>query len=33
VDLAYRAALDDYGGAERLQLVTEWLAPAAPGVG
>jgi len=28
VDLAYRAAVDDYGGARRLQLVTEWLAPA-----
>jgi len=28
VDLAYRAAVDDYGGARRLQLVSEWLAPA-----
>jgi single-stranded-DNA-specific exonuclease len=26
VDLVYRAALDDYGGTWRLQLVTEWLA-------
>jgi single-stranded-DNA-specific exonuclease len=33
VDVAYRAALNDYGGAERLQLVTEWLAPAAPAAG
>ena len=29
--LAYRAGLDDYGGARRLQLVAEWLAP--PGDG
>jgi single-stranded-DNA-specific exonuclease len=29
VDLVYRAALDEYGGARRLQLVAEWLAPAA----
>ena len=28
VDLVYRAALDDYGGARRLQLVAEWLVPA-----
>ena len=28
VVLAYRAALDEYGGGRRLQLVTEWLAPA-----
>jgi len=27
VDLAYRMALDDYGGSERLRLVAEWLAP------
>ena len=26
-ELAYRAALDEYGGARRLQLVAEWLAP------
>jgi single-stranded-DNA-specific exonuclease len=25
--LAYRAGLDEYGGARRLQLVAEWLAP------
>ena len=29
VDLVYRVALDEYGGAQRLQLVSEWLAPAA----
>jgi single-stranded-DNA-specific exonuclease len=29
VDLVYRAALDDYGGGRRLQLLSEWLAPAA----
>ena len=29
VQLVYRAALDEYGGARRLQLVGEWLAPAA----
>jgi len=29
VDLVYRAAVDDYGGGRRLQLVSEWLAPAA----
>jgi single-stranded-DNA-specific exonuclease len=29
VDLVYRAALDEYGGGRRLQLVTEWLAPTA----
>jgi single-stranded-DNA-specific exonuclease len=28
VDLVYRAALDEYGGARRLQLVAEWLVPA-----
>jgi single-stranded-DNA-specific exonuclease len=28
IDLVYRAALDEYGGARRLQLVSEWLAPA-----
>ena len=28
VELVYRAALDEYGGARRLQLVSEWLAPA-----
>ena len=28
VDLVYRAALDEYGGGRRLQLVAEWLAPA-----
>jgi len=28
VDLVYRAALDEYGGARRIQLVSEWLAPA-----
>ena len=28
VDLAYRAAVDDYGGTRRMQLVAEWLAPA-----
>jgi single-stranded-DNA-specific exonuclease len=28
VTLVYRAALDEYGGGRRLQLVTEWLAPA-----
>ena len=27
VELVYRAALDEYGGARRLQLVAEWLAP------
>jgi hypothetical protein len=27
VELVYRAALDEYGGNRRLQLVTEWLAP------
>ncbi len=27
IDLVYRAALDDYGGARRLQLVSEWLVP------
>jgi single-stranded-DNA-specific exonuclease len=27
IDLVYRAALDEYGGARRLQLVSEWLAP------
>jgi single-stranded-DNA-specific exonuclease len=31
VQAAYRAAVDDYGGAERLQLVSEWLAPDAGG--
>ena len=25
IDLVYRAALDEYGGARRLQLVSEWL--------
>ena len=29
VDLVYRATLDEYGGARKLQLVAEWLAPAA----
>jgi single-stranded-DNA-specific exonuclease len=29
VDLVYRASLDEYGGARRLQLVSEWLTPAA----
>jgi single-stranded-DNA-specific exonuclease len=29
VELVYRATLDEYGGARRLQLVAEWLAPAA----
>ncbi len=29
VDLVYRVALDEYGGSQRLQLVSEWLAPAA----
>jgi len=29
VDLVYRAALDEYGGARRIQLVAEWLVPAA----
>jgi len=28
IDLVYRAALDEYGGARRLQLVSEWLLPA-----
>jgi single-stranded-DNA-specific exonuclease len=28
VELVYRAALDEYGGARRLQLVSEWLVPA-----
>jgi single-stranded-DNA-specific exonuclease len=28
VDLVYRAALDEYGGSRRLQLVAEWLVPA-----
>jgi single-stranded-DNA-specific exonuclease len=28
VDLVYRAALDEYGGARRIQLVSEWLVPA-----
>ncbi len=27
VELAYRAALDEYGGVPRLQLVSEWLTP------
>ena len=27
IDLVYRAALDEYGGGRRLQLVAEWLAP------
>jgi single-stranded-DNA-specific exonuclease len=27
LDLAYRVALDEYGGVPRLQLVSEWLAP------
>jgi single-stranded-DNA-specific exonuclease len=31
VDLVYRAALDEYGGARRLQLIAEWLAPAGAG--
>jgi single-stranded-DNA-specific exonuclease len=31
LSLAYRAALDEYGGARRLQLVAEWLAPASDG--
>jgi single-stranded-DNA-specific exonuclease len=32
VEIVYRAALDEYAGARRLQLVAEWLAPAdAPG--
>jgi single-stranded-DNA-specific exonuclease len=30
IDLVYRAALDEYGGGRRLQLVAEWLAPAGP---
>ena len=30
INLVYRAALDEYGGGRRLQLVAEWLAPAAP---
>jgi len=29
VDLVYRVALDEYGGAQRMQLVTEWIAPIA----
>jgi single-stranded-DNA-specific exonuclease len=29
VELVYRAALDEYGGARRLQLVAEWLTPVA----
>ena len=29
IDLVYRMALDDYGGTQRLQLVSEWLAPTA----
>jgi single-stranded-DNA-specific exonuclease len=29
VELVYRVALDEYGGARRLQLVGEWLVPAA----
>jgi single-stranded-DNA-specific exonuclease len=29
IDLVYRAALDDYGGGRRLQLLSEWLVPAA----
>ena len=33
VDLVYRAALDEYGGARRLQLVAEWLVPAGAGTG
>ena len=28
IELVYRAALDEYGGGRRLQLVAEWLAPA-----
>jgi len=28
IELVYRAALDEYGGARRLQLVSEWLVPA-----
>ena len=27
IDLVYRAAVDEYGGARRLQLVSEWLKP------
>jgi single-stranded-DNA-specific exonuclease len=27
IDLVYRATLDEYGGARRLQLVSEWLVP------
>jgi len=27
IDLVYRAAVDDYGGGRRLQLVAEWLSP------
>lgn len=30
VDLVYRAALDEYGGGRRLQLIAEWLAPVSP---
>jgi single-stranded-DNA-specific exonuclease len=30
VELAYRAALDEYGGRPRLQLVSEWLSPVEP---
>lgn len=29
IELVYRAALDEYGGARRLQLMAEWLAPVA----
>lgn len=29
IDLVYRVALNDYGGAQNLQLVSEWLGPAA----
>ena len=30
VELVYRAALDEYGGGRRLQLIAEWLAPLSP---
>jgi len=31
VEIVYRAALDEYGGVRRLQLVTDWLAPVRAG--
>jgi single-stranded-DNA-specific exonuclease len=33
LEMVYRLALDEHAGTERLQLVAEWLAPAAPAAG